>query len=47
MKSMRERLVGHAALTARPRFRLEPVDEIDDIEEAATCPCTDAGPSAG
>ena len=37
-------IVGDAAWTASSSFRLELVDEIDDVEEAATGAITDAGP---
>jgi len=47
MKSLRERVVGHAALTASPAFGLELVDEVDDVEEAAAGTVTDAGPGDG
>ena len=40
-------VVGHAALTACPAFGLELVDEVDDVEEAATGAVADAGPGDG
>ena len=36
-------VVGDAALAAGTGFGLEPVDEVDDIEEAAPCASADAG----
>ena len=35
------RSIGHPALTAGSAFRLEPVDEVDDVEEAAAGTVTD------
>ena len=40
-------VVGHAALPARPALGLEPVDQIDDVEEPAAGAVADAGAGDG
>ena len=40
-------VVGHAALPAGAGFGLEPVDQVDDVEEAAAGAIADTGPGDG
>ena len=40
-------IIGHASLAAGAGLGLEPVDEVDDVEEAAAGAVADAGPGDG
>lgn len=41
------KMIGNAALPAGTGLSLEPVDEVDDIEEAASCAVADEGTGNG